>query len=187
MHPHFHLLLICRPSYFSNNYISQQKWVELWQKAAKLDYKPQVYVKAVHKKQNLNKVKALLFAVWEGKSRVTKDQVAEFYEVSIDSLNKNYQRCKDEFDRDGVEVLRGERLREVKDILSLSPSSPKEIIYTAAGVLRMGFILRDSEIAREVRSVTIQMIQGTGKQLDIQEVRSQKSEVRSQKYQLVGD
>ena len=51
-HPHFHLLLICPPSYFSNNYISQQKWVELWQKAAKLDYKPQVHIKAVHKKQN---------------------------------------------------------------------------------------------------------------------------------------
>ena len=111
----------------------------------------------------LNKVKALMFAVWEKKSRVSKDQLADFYDVSVEAINKNYQRCKSEFDKDGVEVLEGKRLREVKDILSLSPSSPKETVYTAAGALRMGFILRDSEVAKEVRTVVIQMIQGIGK------------------------
>ena len=35
----------------------------------------------------------------------------------------------------------------------------------------MGFILRDSEVAKEVRGMTIQIIQGTGKQLDNKIVR----------------
>lgn len=51
-HPHFHCLLIAPKSYFGRNYISQQRWVELWQKAARLNYQPQVHIKAVHEKQN---------------------------------------------------------------------------------------------------------------------------------------
>jgi plasmid rolling circle replication initiator protein Rep len=30
-HPHLHILAIVQPSYFSHGYISQAKWVELWQ------------------------------------------------------------------------------------------------------------------------------------------------------------
>lgn len=49
-HPHFHCLIMVPPSYFSGrNYLSQDKWVELWQKSARLDYKPVCHVKAVHK------------------------------------------------------------------------------------------------------------------------------------------
>lgn len=49
-HPHLHILLFVRPSYFKgsgDNYISQDEWVKLWQKAMKLDYTPVVNVKAV--------------------------------------------------------------------------------------------------------------------------------------------
>ena len=48
-HPHFHCLLMVSPAYFTHNYISQDEWTELWRKAARLDYKPQVYVRAVAK------------------------------------------------------------------------------------------------------------------------------------------
>ena len=119
-----------------------------------------------NEEQVLNKVKALICAVWKGKSRVTRRQVAEFYEVQVATIDKNYKRHKKEFDLDGVEVLRGKALNDARDILSLASTSSQETIYTAAGVLRMGFILRDSEVAKEVRNMTIQMIQGVGKQLD---------------------
>ena len=33
-HPHYHALLLVKPSYFSGkNYIKQPEWVEMWQKA----------------------------------------------------------------------------------------------------------------------------------------------------------
>ena len=48
-HPHFHCLLIVSPVYFKRNYISYQEWCDLWQRSARLDYKPQVYVRAVAK------------------------------------------------------------------------------------------------------------------------------------------
>lgn len=48
-HPHFHVLLMVKPTYFKNseNYIPQDEWVELWKKAMKLDYDPVVNIKSV--------------------------------------------------------------------------------------------------------------------------------------------
>jgi len=50
-HPHFHVLMMVRPSYFSSNYyVTQRRWTELWQECARLDYTPIVHVKAVKPK-----------------------------------------------------------------------------------------------------------------------------------------
>jgi len=47
-HPHYHALLLVKPSYFSGkNYIKQSEWVEMWQKALRADYAPSVNVKTV--------------------------------------------------------------------------------------------------------------------------------------------
>jgi plasmid rolling circle replication initiator protein Rep len=46
-HPHFHVLLAVKPAYFSRDYISQANWREIWARAMKLDYEPQVNIKAV--------------------------------------------------------------------------------------------------------------------------------------------
>ena len=52
-HPHLHCLLIVPPSYFSGqDYLSQQRWAELWQQSARLDYQPICHIKAIAKKHN---------------------------------------------------------------------------------------------------------------------------------------
>lgn len=51
-HPHFHILAMVPPSYFSHRYISQAKWVELWQQCLRIDYKPITYVRAIAKHHN---------------------------------------------------------------------------------------------------------------------------------------
>ena len=48
-HPHFHCLLMVSDAYFKRNYISQDEWTKLWQRSARLNYKPQVFVRAVAK------------------------------------------------------------------------------------------------------------------------------------------
>ncbi len=48
-HPHIHCLLMVAPSYFGVNYLSQERWVELWQKSLRIDYKPQTHVRAIAK------------------------------------------------------------------------------------------------------------------------------------------
>ena len=46
-HPHFHVLLMVRPGYFSTGYVSAESWGKAWQEAMRLDYVPQVNVQAV--------------------------------------------------------------------------------------------------------------------------------------------
>ena len=46
-HPHYHVLCIVTSTYFSDNYLSQSRWTELWQKAARLDYVPVVHVERI--------------------------------------------------------------------------------------------------------------------------------------------
>jgi len=46
-HPHFHVLLFVRPSYFAKDYVSQAQWAKAWQKALKSDYTPVVDVRRV--------------------------------------------------------------------------------------------------------------------------------------------
>lgn len=48
-HPHIHVLLFVKSSYFKNaeNYLPQEEWTNFWQKAMKLDYTPIVDIRAV--------------------------------------------------------------------------------------------------------------------------------------------
>jgi plasmid rolling circle replication initiator protein Rep len=48
-HPHLHILALVQPSYFSHGYLSQTKWVELWQQCLRIDYKPVIDVRAIAK------------------------------------------------------------------------------------------------------------------------------------------
>lgn len=49
-HPHFHALICVRPSYFKKHYISKMEWVQMWQKAMRLDYEPSVWVERIKAK-----------------------------------------------------------------------------------------------------------------------------------------
>lgn len=46
-HPHFHVVLAVRSSYFKNLYIKQDEWQEMWKNALKADYDPSVDVRII--------------------------------------------------------------------------------------------------------------------------------------------
>lgn len=47
-HPHFHVLMMVSFSYFQGaNYIKQEKWIQMWRKAMRLDYDPSVDIRSV--------------------------------------------------------------------------------------------------------------------------------------------
>lgn len=47
-HPHFHIVAIVRPSYFTGHgYVKQADWVSAWRRAARLDYDPIVDVRVI--------------------------------------------------------------------------------------------------------------------------------------------
>ena len=52
-HPHFHVLLGVKASYFGRDYLSQKKWCALWQKSLRCDYQPVLDVQALKSKDSL--------------------------------------------------------------------------------------------------------------------------------------
>ena len=52
-HPHCHLLIAVQSSYWGRDYLSQQKWCEMWQKSLRIDYKPILDVQAVKARGDL--------------------------------------------------------------------------------------------------------------------------------------
>lgn len=49
-HPHFHIMLLVKPSYFAKNYIKQQEWTDLWRDVLRVDYQPVVDIRAIKNK-----------------------------------------------------------------------------------------------------------------------------------------
>ena len=109
-HPHFHILLAVKPSYFTHNYIKQDRWVELWKQSLKVDYSPVVDVRAVKKKDNKKKSQLL-----EDKKLYNKEMsraVAEVGKYSVkpsDYLDEDIEKVADVVDT--LEFsLKGKRL-----------------------------------------------------------------------------
>ena len=50
VHPHFHVMLLVRPSYFSRGYVKQTEWQRQWMMALRADYAPVVDVRSAYTK-----------------------------------------------------------------------------------------------------------------------------------------
>ena len=60
-HPHFHCLLMVKPSYFGKGYIKQEEWVSLWRSTLRIDYDPILDCRAVKRgKQPMQLIPELL-------------------------------------------------------------------------------------------------------------------------------
>lgn len=66
-HPHFHVMLFVKPSYFSTGYMSQKKWSELWGDVLRVDYQPIIDIRKVkpNKKKGQTEEDAIKSAVME--------------------------------------------------------------------------------------------------------------------------
>lgn len=64
-HPHVHVLLMVKSTYFTRgNYLSQKQWADFWKRARKLDYIPVVHVETIHpKNKHRNSVQSSIVEV----------------------------------------------------------------------------------------------------------------------------
>jgi hypothetical protein len=111
----------------------------------------------------LSKAKALHFNVWQGTSIATTEQVAEFYEVPIETVRQIIKRNHQEFEADGLKVLHGKELRLVSDTLSLTNKARNLTIWNPRATLRLGYLLRDSAIAKAVRTTSLDFTEQAAK------------------------
>jgi hypothetical protein len=107
----------------------------------------------------LDKVKALVLL--PDSIHVSTEGVARYFEVSTEVIKKVTQRHREELTENGMQVLKGSELvKYQRDSLSLSyegeVSYPQRrsslTLFTRRAVLNIAMLLRDSDIARRVRT-----------------------------------
>ena len=103
---------------------------------------------------------------FEGKTVLLKEQVATFFEVTARTIDNYIEKFSDELRQNGYEVLRGNRLKQLK--LLLSSQSDHEIDFvtktTALGVfdfrsfLNLAMLISESERARLLRQAILDIV-----------------------------
>lgn len=123
----------------------------------------------------LSKVKALLLI--PGLEMMSMRMIADFYEVETQTIRKTFIRHQEEVERDGVRMLSLSQIEaNVQDVRLLKKPSDKGVYVTLGNgqemkmhskttyfspraVLRIGMLLRDSEVAKEVRTQLLNVLQ----------------------------
>lgn len=142
-HPHLHVLLMVKPGYFrsKDDYLTQEEWTELWQKAMKLDYTPMVDIRAVKADKGKGLKGAILetakypvkpFDVTDEKMDFTDQEKLQIVDDMLTGLHRKrqigfgklFKEIKKQFDFDDLEDGNLVQTGEDKD----GTSSGREIV-----------------------------------------------------------
>jgi hypothetical protein len=110
----------------------------------------------------LDKIKAIKYLTDD--MVLSIDQIAQYYEASIDSIRTIIKRNREEFEDDGMVVLSGKELKEFKDKINASSIEPSPIsntvnsltLLTKSSLLRVGLIMTNNLMATKIRNYLIQ-------------------------------
>lgn len=113
----------------------------------------------------LDRIKAL--SLLPDGVHVTTAMVATYFEVAETVVNNLLSRHREELESNGLRVLRGAELREFKELdenLKMSSSSesyPQRrsslALWSRRAILNVAMLLRDSDVARQVRTYLLDM------------------------------
>ena len=98
----------------------------------------------------LDKVKAL--TMLPDDLHVTTEMVADYYEVPLDTVKSVIKNNRSELLKDGMKSLEKDELRSFKDLCGINSKGRRMTIIPRRAVLRIGMLLRDSEVANTVRT-----------------------------------
>ncbi len=104
--------------------------------------------------------------IFEGKITFTKDMIAEFYDVDIRTIERYSTKFSDELKNNGYEVLKGKRLKEFLKAIdeqkvpdtNVGKSTPQLAIYDFRAFLNIGMLLVESENARVLRQMILDVV-----------------------------
>jgi phage antirepressor YoqD-like protein len=82
---------------------------------------------------------------------VTTDMVAEFYGVGRETVANTIKRNRDEFDEDGYRVVTRGAFEERFE-MNLPSSASMIALFPRRAVVRVGMLLRDSDVAKRIRT-----------------------------------
>ncbi len=107
----------------------------------------------------LNKIKSLCFALWKGANTTVTEQVAQFYEVPEANLRNLLKSHRSEFISDGLKAIKGKDLRDARNLWLLPSKTSQVTVWTPRAVLRAGMLMRDSIVAKEVRTSLLNAVE----------------------------
>ena len=119
---------------------------------------------------------------------LTTQQVADYYEVDVDAIQRCYQRNKNEMDGDGVFVITKNKL--IEQAVQLGSDAHGIIfdlgdgvtfvlpfrgmkMFSKRAILRIGMLLRDSKIAQEVRTQLLNAFEKTSDEQKTEDINDE--------------
>ena len=103
----------------------------------------------------LDKVKAL--SLLPDGMHVTTAMVAAYFEVGVEAIKSLVKDHRAELEGNGYRLLVGEELRSFKDLSRLQSRTRSLALFSRRAVLNVAMLLRDSEVARQVRVYLLDM------------------------------
>lgn len=82
----------------------------------------------------------------------TTEMVANYYKVGIEAIKSLIHDNQSEIQGNGYKVVTGDELSSLKKLCQIKSRARSMATFTKRTVLNVGMLLRDSEIAKEVRS-----------------------------------
>lgn len=111
----------------------------------------------IERTEVLDKVKELILL--PNTEFATTQQVAIYFRVPETTIKEQLQNNKDEFDKDGYNVLVKEELKVIKITCGIKSRAKSLAVFPKRAILRMAMLLRDSEIAKEIRTRLLDIVQ----------------------------
>ena len=105
----------------------------------------------------LDKVKELILL--SNTEYATTEQVAEYFGVEKKTVEKISERNKDELVSDGYKTLISNELADIKSVSGLKSRARQLSVFPKRAILRVAMLLRDSEVAKEIRTRLLDIVQ----------------------------
>lgn len=106
----------------------------------------------------LDKVKAL--ALLPDDMNATVEMAAEYFEVPKKAVNSLILDHRDELEVDGLRVISGTELVSFKEMGTIPKNVSSLTVVPRRAILRIGMLLRDSQVAKTVRTYLLNVEQG---------------------------
>ena len=139
-----------------------------------------------NKVEVLNKVKGLILL--PNSDVATTEQVSTYYEVGIEAIKSIVNRNNDELLSDGYKLLSGKEIKVFLESCNQNFTNYKGYfisggqkfsnrsngVFTKRAILRVGMLLRDSTVAKEVRSQLLNIVENTSDETKVKEIDEEK-------------
>lgn len=115
--------------------------------------------------ENIAKILDIEGIIFEGEYRLTKQMVANFYKVDISTIDRYLSNYAEELKHNGYILSKGKQLKEFKlqfgHLINEASKITQIGLFNFRSFLNIGMLLTNSEKAKEVRSLILDIVIGS--------------------------